>query len=68
MGKTIKMSVWVDVSLTHSQSNRPVLWTTHPSGPIYHGTKRYQVNFEVPKTIPIVDEIIEATEVEGITP
>jgi len=60
------MSVWVDVASWNNEGALPTIWTTSPTFAPTLGTKRYQVNFEVPKFRLEVDEVfdVEAIEVE----
>lgn len=64
MGETIKMSVWVEVSIGNDQTNKPMVWITpllHETG---RGIKRYQIDFEVPSYSPEVDEVLQGEVIE----
>jgi len=63
MGEMIKMRIWVDVYPTSNQTNSPLLWTLAPLGKVI-GTKRYQINFEVPQFEPEVDGTVEGEVIE----
>jgi len=73
MGETIRMRVWVDVWSSSNQANPPMIWTNPPSWEITKGTRRYQINFEVPTFEPdltgtVEGEVTELSDGNGVSP